>query len=240
MSVQAANTTNRKLHVRLLLLRPILSAFITSEFHDGYRPVPLDNLLAQRVFLQSAIVCVKVALEAIDTIRKEKGLVPGETNFCAAWWYNVLYLYTSAAVLIAARLAPAVLADVGEDVVLDGWQAAMDILEEYSVIGASIKRLSTTLRLLVEAVPQQYSRLKDARQIQAEVPSLPQNQPQTAMPLNSWRPLASAGFSSSLSDDINGAIVGDNGGFEIDPLLDFDTVFDPNDLSWLMTIPLDT
>ena len=191
------------------------------------------------MFLQCAIVCVKVALEAIDTIQREKGRSAGEMNFCAAWWYNVLYLYTSATVLIAARMAPAVLADVGEDLVLEGWRAAMEILEEYSVIGASIRRLTTTLRLLLEAVPQQYSRLKDARQTQANSPSLPQNQPQTTMPLNSWRPLAPAGFLPNLPDEINGGLVGDNSGFVGDPLLDFDTVFDPNDLSWLMTIPLD-
>ncbi|KAJ9615172.1 hypothetical protein H2200_001246 [Cladophialophora chaetospira] len=237
---QAVVLHQRKLHVRLLLLRPVLSAFITSEFHDGDRPVPLDSLLSQRVYLQCAIVCVKVALEAIDTIHKAKGSGVGELNFCSAWWYNVLYLYTSATVLIAARLSPAVLADVSEESVLSGWRIAMEILEEYSVIGASIKRLTTTLRLLLEAVPQQYSRLKgNARQGQTDVSSAPQVQPENILPQAAWRPQASSDFLSTFQDDANGGLLGDDGDLENAVLLDFDTVFDPNDLSWLTTIPLD-
>ena len=222
-------------------MRPVLSNFVTSEFHDGDRPVPLNNLLSQRIYLQCAIVCVKVALEAIDTIRKERGNSAGETDFCAAWWYNVLYLYTSATVLIAARLSPAILADVSEESVLDGWHKAMEILEGYSPTGPSIKRLTTTLRLLLEAVPQQYSRFKEtSRQIQGEVSSVPQSQIQATVPLPYWRPLDLVDSFSTPQVDLTRGLQDDHDALPNDSFPVFDTSFDPNDLSWLMTIPLDT
>ena len=215
--------------------------FITSEFHDGNRSVPLENLLSQRICLQCAIVCVKVALEAIDIIYKERGSRAGGTGSCAAWWYNVLYLYTSATVLIAARLAPAILADVSEESVLDGWHRAMEVLEGYSPVGASIQRLTTTLRLLFKAVPEQYSRLKEnPRQTQGDVSTITQDTGQRTVLLPSWRtqdPVAS--FSTPL-DDLTRGPQDNNDALPNDSLLDFDTVFDPKDLSWLMTIPLDS
>ena len=180
---------------------------------------------------------MKVALGAIDTIRKERGRSAGEMGFCAAWWYNVLYLYTSATVLIAARLSPAILADVSEEAVLDGWQKAMEILEEYSPTGASIKRLTTTLRLLLEAVPQHYSRFI---QTQWDVSSVPQNPIQTTAPLPYWRPLDQVDSFSTPRDDLTRALQDDNDALANDSFPTFDTCFDPNDISWLMTIPLDT
>ena len=184
---------------------------------------------------------MKVALEAIDTIRKERGSSAGETDFCAAWWYNVLYLYTSATVLIAARLSPAILAEVSEESVLDGWHEAMKILEGYSPTGASIARLTTTLRLLLEAVPQQYSRFRDSsRQIQGDVSSVPQSQIQATVPLPYWRPLDLVDSFSTPQDDVTRGLQDDNDAIPSDSFPGFDTCFDPNDLSWLMTVPLDT
>jgi hypothetical protein len=184
---------------------------------------------------------VKVALEAIDTIRKEKGASVGDNNFCAAWWYNVLYLYTSATVLIAARLSPAILTDVSEESVLSAWETAMEILEEYSVIGASIKRLITTLRLLLEAVPQQYSRLREnARHGQGQLSSITQPQSQAATQMPAWRAPNAMASLQMPQDGLNGDFQDIGDSLSNDLLLDFDTVFDPNDLSWLMTMPLDT
>ena len=198
----------------------------------------MDSLLSQKVHLQCAIVCVKVALEAIDTIRRERGASIGDNNFCAAWWYNVLYLYSSATVLIAARLAPAILNDVSEESVLAAWQTALDILEGYSVIGASIKRLITTLRLLSEAVPQQYSRLREnARQGQGLTSSIPQPQSQR---VPAWLPPSGMGSLQLPQDGMMESFQDVGESLSNDVLLDFDTVFDPNDLSWLMTIPLET
>jgi hypothetical protein len=154
----------------------------------------------------------------------------------------VLYLYTSATVLIAARLSSAILADISEESILDGWHKAMEVLEGYSAFGASIKRLTTTLTLLFEAVPRQYSRFKEnSRQVQADTSSVSQNQGQGSVPLPYWRSLDPVDFVSTPVDSLpREQSKDDSNGFSNDTLLDFDAVFDPNDHSWLMTIPLDS
>jgi hypothetical protein len=184
---------------------------------------------------------VKVALGAIDTIRKERGSNAGEIGFCDPWWYNVLYLYTSAKVLIAARLSPAILADVSEEAVLNGWQTAMDILEEHTPAATCIKRLTTTLRLLLEVVSHHYSRFKEnSRQTRWDVSSAPQTQIQATVPLPYWCPLDLVDSFSTPQDDQTRALQDDNDALPNDSFPVFDTGFDPNDLSWLMTVPFDT
>ena len=179
-----ADIVLRYLHVRLLLLRPVLSNFITSDFHDGERSVPLGSLLSYRISLQCAIVCVKVAQEAIDTIYRGKAANAGDVGHLSAWWFNVLFLYSSATVLIAARLSPSVRADVSEESILDSWRKAVEVLDEYGVFGSSIPHLTTTLRLLFDAVPQQYSRLKqNPRQVEADTAPLTHTQANGAVPL---------------------------------------------------------
>ncbi|OAP64278.1 hypothetical protein AYL99_00250 [Fonsecaea erecta] len=239
---QAVILHQSQLHVRLLLLRPVLSSFITTEFYDGDRSVPLASALSHRAFLQCAIVCVRVALEVIHIIYQERGHNAGDVGSLAAWWYNVLYLYTSATVLIAARLSPAILVDVSEESILDGWRKAMEILDWYSPFGTSIQRLTTTLRLLSDAVPQQYSRFRgSSQQLQPTVPSATQNLGQSSPSMYAWRPPEPVDHMPATLDGTTGVITQD----DIYPLindsfLDFDSVFDPNDLSWLMTIPLDS
>ena len=219
-----------------------MSNFITSEFHDDDDgSIPLGKLLSHKAFLQCAIVCVRVALESINTIHREKGNNDAENGYVAAWWFNVLYLYTSATTLIAARLSPSILADISEETILDGWHKAMDILKRYSLFSASIKRLTTTLALLFEAVPQQYSRFKEnSRLVQPDSLPVSQIQGQGAVPLPYWRPLDSTDLVSIPVDCLpREQPQDDNDTLACDYLFDFDRVFDPNDLSWLMTIPLD-
>ena len=57
----------------------------------------------------------------------------------AFWWYNFLYVYTSATVLIATRLLPAILGEVSEEAVLLAWRQALEILDEYSHISSLIR-----------------------------------------------------------------------------------------------------
>lgn len=185
---------------------------------------------------------MKVAQEAIDTIYKGETNPDSDLAYLSAWWYNVLFLYSSATVLIAARLSPSILTDISEESILESWRRAMEILEKYGVVGTSIRRLTTTLRLLFDAVPQQYSRIW---QNQADAPAhSSQNQSNSATTANpSGRTTNAVGFASSpfiinpfntsnFANDSNERLPGG--------LPDFDDVFDPNDLSWLMTVPLST
>lgn len=76
----------RQLHVRALLLRPVLSRFIASGHRnvDDSKSVSLDSLLAHRVTIQCAIVCVKVAMEIVDTVHTGSSSDPRDVGYLAA------------------------------------------------------------------------------------------------------------------------------------------------------------
>ncbi len=179
------------------------------------------------------------AQEAIDTIYKHKCSSDGETGFLAAWWYNVLYLYTAATVLIAARMSLSILAEISEESILDRWNKALEVLEGYGVFGTSIRRLSTTLRLLFDAVPQQYFKHRQQpRQTDENLAQEANENPQGTLALSSWRMMDSTGSLPSNSYEQARDIAHDGNSFSFaDPLPDFVTAFDPNDLSWLTTTP---
>lgn len=64
----------------------MLSKFIASEYRDfdATRYVPLGDLLSYQIVLQSAVVCVRMAVEAIETIHTGKGSGPGDLGYVAA------------------------------------------------------------------------------------------------------------------------------------------------------------
>ena len=86
------------------------------------------------------------------------------------WWYNTLFLYTSATVLIAARLSPSILTEVCEDSVLMQWQRALEVLGDYNTFGPPVRHLMKTLRALFNTIPQQLS--GRSRRLQQESSSL--------------------------------------------------------------------
>ncbi|KAJ9640876.1 hypothetical protein H2204_003165 [Knufia peltigerae] len=222
------------------------AATLHRQADGASRDIPLGDLLSHKVLLQCAVICVKTALQAIDTIYEQRGNEPGDVGFCAAWWYNVLYLYTSATVLIAARLSSDILAEFSEQLILEGWRRALEALRGYSHFGASIQRLVTTLRLLYEAVPQQYSRFKEnPRQTQPDYSASTFRDPgegTTRTP--AYYSLDFSSAAAIANETSRGHLPQDEmiatTTLDDDTLLDFDAVFDPNDLSWLMTIPLDS
>ena len=228
----------RQLHVRLLLLRPVLSQLINTDCQSTEEhALEGSNSLTHRTFLQCAIVCVKAAQEAIDLICKEKSKHVGEVGNLDAWWYNVLFLYTSATVLIAARLSRAILAEVTEDSILAAWRNAVEVLEEYGTFNTSIRLLIATLNLLFDAVPWQYSRLrKQPAHVEADSapilwhqlavgiqsPARSQMHPATSVPSPGFQAARDFAWDQNLTPT----------GF------DCDIGFDPNDLSWLTAVPL--
>lgn len=162
-------------------------------------------------------------------------------GYLSAWWYNVLFLYTSATVLIAARLSPSILAEVSEESILDRWHKAVEILETYGVFGMSIRQLTTTLCLLYDAVPQQYSRLRrDPRHIDAVTAPIAYTEAPDRRPINQIASQSApyCGPFRDLTHENNPPHENNQHPFT-DSWPDFDDVFDPNDLSWLMTMPLE-
>jgi hypothetical protein len=198
-------------------------------------------LLTHRTSLQCAIVCVKISQEVIDIIYREDVADAGKVGSLAAWWDNVLYVYTSATILIAARLSASVLADVLEESLSDGLRKAVEILDRYKLFRASIPRLTATLRLLVEVVPRQYSRLyPQLRQDNAGTTAGNQTPSISGATFSFWCPLKPKASSSHPSHQ---ALKHSNFGNDQPALTEvrpeFDAVFDPEDFTWLMTIPLD-
>lgn len=64
----------------------MMSRFIASDYHDldAVQSIPLANLLSHRIIVQCAVVCVKVAIEAIETIYTERSSDPGGVGYLAA------------------------------------------------------------------------------------------------------------------------------------------------------------
>ena len=230
------NSNFRYLHVRLLSLRPVLSAFIALDSYERDGHPSLENFLSWQVILQCSVNCVKVAQEAISIIDKRRTNVPGHL---AAWWYNVLFLYISATVLIAARLSPFVLGEITEAVIFDSWRQVMEALNQYSVHGMSIKRLSTTLKLLFDTVPRQFSRLR-------QVPTEIVDQLQTGGLANPATSPVQGGFGDSttaesrpLSPSFFDRDFTETNSlhYDFNDFVGFNSICNPNDMSWLTSAP---
>lgn len=76
----------------------------------------------------------------------------------ATWWYNVFYVYSAATVLVAAKLAPSIVSDLGEASLARSWQQATNILQAYSPFSDSIPKLVAALQVLDDEVPVRYLR----------------------------------------------------------------------------------
>lgn len=208
----------------------MLSCCLTSGSGDPERPSTTESVLYNRFTLQCAISCVQAASEAIEIVFNENSPFVTDSEYLSAWWYNVLYLYNSATVLIAARLNSAIVAEISEESILDSWGKAIQLMERYCVLGTSIRRMVTTLSLLFDAIPQQYSRLRQiARQSNLTDIQLPQQG--LTDQLNAGLPLPEATGEFDFDDE--------NNMVPRDSMFSFDEVFDPNDLSWLLTLPLE-
>jgi len=134
-----------------------------------------------------------------------------------AWWYNVLFLYSSATCLVAARLAKSVQAEIG-DTILESWRKCMATLQEYSTFDSSVRKLIATLSILFDTIPRQYGRLESTSATFDLDPNPSIVPPDPFFAGSSWP-----------SDQMPIAGVDD-----------FDFGFDPDDLSWLMTVPLES
>lgn len=79
--------TGRYLHVRMVLLRPILSKY--SDLYTRAPSISSEDSLPQRFALQCSIICVKSAQDVINMVHTHLphddsiGLLP-------SWWYNIL------------------------------------------------------------------------------------------------------------------------------------------------------
>lgn len=143
---------SRYLYVRLLLLRLIFLNFIkTDARHARGQPFP-DDSLARRMALQCSITCVDVARESIEIIHREKRILPGKVGFLSAWWYNILFLYASATVLVAANFNNAIMCEISADLVFDALRKASELLGKYARFSKPVRCCLKTLQHLSNAI----------------------------------------------------------------------------------------
>ncbi|KAJ9203744.1 transcriptional regulator family: Fungal Specific TF [Paecilomyces variotii] len=143
---------SRFLHVRMLLFRPSLSRYCTNRDSSCEDPlISLSGSFPQRVTLQCSIICVRAAQELIELIYNK---VPsdGTNGPLPAWWYNILYVYTAATVLIAGRLRSAIVAEITEPTVTRSWNLALEILRKYQESSTSARRCIAALEILYDRV----------------------------------------------------------------------------------------
>jgi hypothetical protein len=142
--------------VRLLALRPVLSSLIAYNGGSSDNSANFGTNLSYRIAHQCAIVCIKIAQEAIDLVHQYKSTQWATTGFIAAWWYNVLFVYSAATVLVAARVRPLWQSEISEAAILQSWRRAINILETYKDYSKSIPKLIVTLQMLFKQVPKSY------------------------------------------------------------------------------------
>ncbi|KAK4494413.1 hypothetical protein PRZ48_014711 [Zasmidium cellare] len=233
---QAVILEQNFLHVRLLLLRPFLSAVIALDPDE--RPNGTASL-SIAISLQCATTCVRVAQDSLKLIHQHRSQDVGSTGSTATWWFNVLFIYTAATVLNASLLSPTIVNELTEVSILESWHLALAMLDEYTVFGEHIKRLVTTLRVLFHAVPKQYSqhrRAKNRQQTQPDHlanPGMGGELHQTGLHLQ--RPADQPMLSASTPLQIEQQALDWNQ--QNDGL--WDLGFDTLDLAWLTSLPTD-
>ncbi|EED13655.1 conserved hypothetical protein [Talaromyces stipitatus ATCC 10500] len=229
----------RHLYVHLLLLRPMLQCIITSELRNNGVSVPAGSLLSHRVSLQCAIVCVKVAQEAIDIIHVNEGTSSNETRDLSAWWYNAEFLYTSATVLIAASLSPSVVAEIPEDSIYGSFHKAIAVLRQYTTFDSSILRLTTALQILTSIIPKNYSQLRQASQRTQEPTS---HNAYNAATFQYWCPVGSNHRQKSPQSDLERHMNSGNSSEDLSSqsLSNLELFFDLDDFTWLTKVPFYT
>ncbi|KAH6686840.1 fungal-specific transcription factor domain-containing protein [Plectosphaerella plurivora] len=139
---------------RTALLRPLLSHVLhTSQQQPDSNKT--GGSLARRIAVQCAISCVAAAQETIRAIdayhcypRAADPWSPQEVDLTNAWWNNVLYLYSAATALLAARLCPEVGDQVGRGEIDASWALALRLFRQYDDSGSWVRQLAEILRRL--------------------------------------------------------------------------------------------
>ncbi|KAJ5259608.1 hypothetical protein N7478_012589 [Penicillium angulare] len=142
----------RFLHVRMLLFRPTLSKYCgLRDMSPEQSMIPIQDSFPHRVASQCSIICVQAAQESIQLIYSN---IPsnGSGGPLPAWWYNILYVYTSATVLLAGKLCPAIKAEIPITTISHSWNCALEILRNYQIYSKSARRCVAALEILHEKV----------------------------------------------------------------------------------------
>ncbi|KAJ4983632.1 fungal specific transcription factor [Stagonosporopsis vannaccii] len=232
---QAKILRERYLHVRLLSMRPILSAYLISKANGVDSREPEELSLSARIVVQSSVVCVKIAQEMIDLDYSTRPSDAGSIGFTSAWWHNVLYIYSAATVLVAARLSPSILSEIPEESISQSWSRAIDVMKFYQVSNPVIRRYVAALEIICRVIPEHYSHSRH---------QLPQCQTaaEEAQSMAVQFQADKQGRSRQGSPNAESQCEQTTGSLEdcyVDDLLGSNFDFGINDLSWLNVMPFE-
>lgn len=188
------------------------------------------------------MVCVKIAQEAIDIVHSYRANDVATSTLLAAWWYNILFVYSAATVLIAARLRLSIISELGEDSILRSWNMAMQVLQGYSSFSDSIPRLIATLLVLSNQIPSRYSQHRQDIDFASHQNGMDGFKDQQAESGSSRKQYPSSSDHTHHVHSMDNAEQEnlDLGLFNEEVLVGFDDLlFDPNDLSWLNAVPFE-
>src|SRR2546421_495726 len=233
---------SRFLQVKILLLRPILSRFVTSPDTEPVDAAAVSGSLPHRIALQCSIVCVKTAQDAIEHIHCRLPADPSDIGALSPWWFNILFVYTAATVLVAARLRSAIASEITEVEIARSWQHAIEILSRYEAFGPSAQRVVATLQILYDKVPERYMQYKSQPQAQDTVTENGQNTQSATESMSgtggqNWHVLSP--WPQNNRVDASGLTIPhtDKPESSLGYFDNFDFDFDVNDVSWLDTVP---
>lgn len=135
------------LHLRTLLFRPVLRQFCNAQASTQDDGPSSGVVIPHYLALRCSILCVAASQQLVDLVYSNRN-ADGSSEVLPAWWNNILYVYTSAIVLIAARLCPSVIAVIGEPAVDLSWKRALDVLYGYHHFSEASQRCIAVLKIL--------------------------------------------------------------------------------------------
>lgn len=220
-------TLSRYLHVRILALRPVLLTIVTSAtLSDNATD---SSSLVQQVTLQTALLCVRLAEQAIDVIYDRLSNTTRLELSMSEWWYNIMYIYNAGTVIIAARILPAISNEISATTLERTWRKARLVLQSYQTYG------NNTNRLLV-ILDQLYERVNEAREGQGQTQSTFANsgeQSATEEALEGSRTESSTQPSVSAMEDTASSAASPDMDEVFSSINAMDLNFNWNDMSWL-------
>lgn len=252
----------RYLHVRILLYRPVLSRFIAAQNSPQHEFALTRTTLSWQLAFRCSLLCVESAQHAITAIGGSLPATTAITGSLPAWWYNVLYVYTAATVLLAALLCPAITAEVPQKEMMISWRNAIGVLRQYRSFSPSVRKSIAALEILFKRIPVQElqegtterpntnlalearSRYdKDARMndtTQHNVPDFGVQQQEAQLLQAAENIGTGTEVNEDMRCDLNESArlssVDESPNFTFDPY-DFNLSFDITDLSWLNSLP---
>ena len=232
---QAHITRFRYLHCRILIFRPVLSRFCLAQNQLSSSITKFDDSLPQRMALSCSTLCLRAAHEMIEIIHNN---VDSETLMgnVPLWWNAVLYVYTSATVLQAARLHPVVETSVGDYSTETSWRHAIGVLKYLERFGSTSQRSVVALEILADKITEATAPHGKTETGPGSAGGLPTPALSTWTNPSTSQTLAPMPAPADTGELEAGGVQFPGLGEPFD-LSEFD--FDLNDMSWLTSAPVD-